>query len=437
MCRSIKMRAELILFCGSCGVRPPRCLLLSAAGDQRGGGGGGQTERQSREWAGGTEDGERDRVARGERQRLTDAESHYRGTTAASHESLGIMEELEHTCPHPRTTLTEPAIFARETSCDCRAPHEKLTIAQARRGTPVDRPVRVYADGIFDLFHSGHARALMQAKNLFPNTYLIVGVCSDELTHKYKGFTVMTELERYEALRHCRYVDEVLRDAPWTLTPEFLEKHKIDFVAHDDIPYSSAGSEDIYKHIKEAGMFVPTQRTEGISTSDLITRIVRDYDVYARRNLQRGYTAKELNVSYINEKKYRLQNQVDRMKEKVRTVEEKSKHFVYRVEEKSHDLIQKWEEKSREFIGNFLELFGPDGTWKQVFQERSGRMLSYALSPRESPCNSPPRELSPLRSPSPPSPPVRWHNARPSPPTSPKGASASISSMSEGDEDEK
>ncbi|XP_033964773.1 choline-phosphate cytidylyltransferase B isoform X4 [Pseudochaenichthys georgianus] len=210
------------------------------------------------------------------------------------------MEELEHTCPHPRTTLTKPAIFARESSCDCRAPHEKLTIAQARRGTPVDRPVRVYADGIFDLFHSGHARALMQAKNLFPNTYLIVGVCSDELTHKFKGFTVMTEFERYEALRHCRYVDEVLRDAPWTLTPEFLEKHKIDFVAHDDIPYSSAGSEDVYKHIKEAGMFVPTQRTEGISTSDLITRIVRDYDVYARRNLQRGYTAKELNVSYIN-----------------------------------------------------------------------------------------------------------------------------------------
>ncbi|XP_028814118.1 choline-phosphate cytidylyltransferase B isoform X3 [Denticeps clupeoides] len=257
------------------------------------------------------------------------------------------MEELEHTCPQPRTTLTEPAIFMQDTSCDCRAPHEKLTIEQAKHGTPVDRPVRVYADGIFDLFHSGHARALMQAKNLFPNSYLIVGVCSDELTHKYKGFTVMTEDERYEALRHCRYVDEVVRDAPWTLTAEFLEKHKIDFVAHDDIPYSSAGTEDVYKHIKEAGMFVPTQRTEGISTSDLITRIVRDYDVYARRNLQRGYTAKELNVSYINEKKYRLQNQVDRMKEKVRTVEEKSKHFVYRVEEKSADLIQKWEEKSQ------------------------------------------------------------------------------------------
>ncbi|KAL6084328.1 hypothetical protein STEG23_004544 [Scotinomys teguina] len=263
-------------------------------------------------------------------------------------------------------TLTAPAPFADESSCQCQAPHEKLTIAQARLGTPVDRPVRVYADGIFDLFHSGHARALMQAKTLFPNSYLLVGVCSDDLTHKFKGFTVMNEAERYEALRHCRYVDEVIRDAPWTLTPEFLEKHKIDFVAHDDIPYSSAGSDDVYKHIKEAGMFVPTQRTEGISTSDIITRIVRDYDVYARRNLQRGYTAKELNVSFINEKKYRFQNQVDKMKEKVKNVEERSKEFVNRVEEKSHDLIQKWEEKSREFIGNFLELFGPDGAWEEL-----------------------------------------------------------------------
>ncbi|XP_063074851.1 choline-phosphate cytidylyltransferase A isoform X2 [Engraulis encrasicolus] len=310
--------------------------------------------------------------------------------------SNGEAEDGERPGKIKRSTmaLKDPAPFADQLDSVEKRPYQRVSMEEARKGTASDRPVRVYADGIFDMFHSGHARALMQAKGLFPNTHLIVGVCSDELTHKFKGFTVMNEDERYDAVSHCRYVDEVVREAPWTLTPEFLAKHRIDFVAHDDIPYSSAGSDDVYKHIKDAGMFAPTQRTEGISTSDIITRIVRDYDVYVRRNLQRGYTAKELNVSFINEKKYHLQERVDKVKRKVRDVEEKSKEFVQKVEEKSIDLIQKWEEKSREFIGNFLQMFGPEGALKHMLKEGKGRMLQ-AISPQQSPNSSPQRERSP------------------------------------------
>ena len=175
---------------------------------------------------------------------------------------------------------------------------QRITVDMAKQGK-APRQVRIYADGIYDLFHAGHARQLMQAKNLIPNAYLMVGVCNDLLTHKKKGHTVMVDTERYEALRHCRYVDEVITDAPWSLTDEFIQLNKIDLVAHDDEPYAAQGSADIYAPLKEKGKFLATQRTDGISTSDLICRIVRDYDVYVRRNLSRGYTAHELNVGFF------------------------------------------------------------------------------------------------------------------------------------------
>lgn len=55
----------------------------------------------------------------------------------------------------------------------------------------------------------------------------------------------------------------------------------------------------MYKYVKEAGMFVPTQRTPSISTTELIIRIIKDYDIYVRRNLSRGYTNKDMNISFL------------------------------------------------------------------------------------------------------------------------------------------
>jgi choline-phosphate cytidylyltransferase len=57
--------------------------------------------------------------------------------------------------------------------------------------------------------------------------FFLITVNSDKLTNQNKGKTVMNETERYEAVRHCRYVDEIVRDAPWVLTDEYLREHKV------------------------------------------------------------------------------------------------------------------------------------------------------------------------------------------------------------------
>jgi choline-phosphate cytidylyltransferase len=64
----------------------------------------------------------------------------------------------------------------------------------------------------------------------------------------------------------------VIEDAPWVVTPDFLEKHQIDYVAHDDLPYGQGDIADIYEPVKKLGKFLPTKRTEGVSSSDIITR---------------------------------------------------------------------------------------------------------------------------------------------------------------------
>ena len=218
------------------------------------------------------------------------------------------------------TTVIDEELEAVSVPRSAQSAHKKAQEGRSYHinDPPIGRPIRVYADGVFDLFHLGHMRQLEQAKKSFPNVYLLVGLSSDTDTHKYKGVTVMSYNERAETLRHCRWVDEVVEDAPWSLTKEFVEKHDIDYVAHDDLPYSSAGSDDIYKPIKDMGKFWPTQRTEGVSTSDLITRILRNYDQYLMRNLSRGVDRRDLNVSLFKKHELDLKRHAQELREAIK-----------------------------------------------------------------------------------------------------------------------
>lgn len=231
-------------------------------------------------------------------------------------------------------------------------------------GEDPNRPVRLYADGVFDMFHFGHAKLLEQCKKMYKHTYLIVGVSGDEETHRLKGKTVMTEFERTESVRHCKWADEVICPCPWTLSLDFIAEHSIDFVCHDEIPYSSGGSEDIYAVIKKAGHFKATQRTDGISTSDLILRLVRDYDEYVQRNLERGYTRQDLNVSFLSAQGIKLGAKWKQFKRLLRRQKETpqegtpiKKPKIDEFRENLMGAVSRIQSRSEEMILKFIQKF--------------------------------------------------------------------------------
>eukprot|EP00166_Cyanidium_caldarium_P004254 ctg_44.g19 len=138
------------------------------------------------------------------------------------------------------------------------------------------RPVRIYLDGCFDLMHYGHANAIRQAASL--GDELVVGVCSDAEITCHKGPPVMAEEERYEAVEAVKWVDQVIRGVPYLVTAEFLDKlvreYHIDYVVHGDDPCIGADGRDVYEAVKRADKFRTIARTEGVSSTDIVGRML-------------------------------------------------------------------------------------------------------------------------------------------------------------------
>ncbi len=122
-----------------------------------------------------------------------------------------------------------------------------------------------------DLFHAGHVELLRAART--HGDYLIVGVLSDETAASYKRRPIMGLDERVAVVEACRYVDEVIPDAPFQVDEQFLAEHDIAIVVHGD-DLTPEGAESVYGAAVAAGKLEYVPRTSGISTTDLIQRVL-------------------------------------------------------------------------------------------------------------------------------------------------------------------
>ncbi|AET37674.1 ethanolamine-phosphate cytidylyltransferase Ecym_1448 [Eremothecium cymbalariae DBVPG len=138
---------------------------------------------------------------------------------------------------------------------------------------------RVWVDGCFDFTHYGHARAILQARRTIPlsdlASCLICGVHNDrDIEFNKHAKPVMSQEERYGHIRANRWIHTVVENAPYVTQPEVLDSHGCLYVVHGDDISTDSNGYDCYQKMKDVGRFKVVDRTAGVSTTDIIHRIL-------------------------------------------------------------------------------------------------------------------------------------------------------------------
>lgn len=124
---------------------------------------------------------------------------------------------------------------------------------------------RIFTSGVFDLFHFGHLSALKKAKS--QGDYLLVGLCSDEETERYKRRPIISLAQRIDIVSSIDCVDEAF-ESPSYLTEDFYLKHRIDIHCQGDCVL------DFYELGEQLGIMKYVGREESIDTSQIIQTIL-------------------------------------------------------------------------------------------------------------------------------------------------------------------
>ena len=112
---------------------------------------------------------------------------------------------------------------------------------------------------------------------IYTNTHTHIYIHTHTHRTMCKGQPVTTDDERLHVINSIKWVDEVVRDVPYVMNEAYLEyvieKYDIDYIVHGDDPCIVDGK-DVYETAKKAGMYRSIPRTEGVSTTDIVGRML-------------------------------------------------------------------------------------------------------------------------------------------------------------------
>lgn len=76
------------------------------------------------------------------------------------------------------------------------------------------------------------------------------------------------------AVDACRWTTKSIPYAPYVTSLPWISHYGCQYVVHGDDISSDSGGEDCYRYVKAAGRFLVVKRTPGISTTDLVGRML-------------------------------------------------------------------------------------------------------------------------------------------------------------------
>jgi len=152
---------------------------------------------------------------------------------------------------------------------------------------PTSSDTVVYVPGAFDLLHVGHVEFLKKCLTL--GSYILVGLHSDETAALDEGRIgpILNTHERLLPLLACRYVNNVIIDAPYVVTENFLDFFKVDIVAIGMHTQDIADSGDPMAVPKQRGIFRQIESNSQVTTRQVIHRIIENRCAYEKRNAKK------------------------------------------------------------------------------------------------------------------------------------------------------
>jgi len=152
-----------------------------------------------------------------------------------------------------------------------------------------DRPLSshgkvVFCCGSFDLLNFAHVSFLEKAKA--EGDYLIVGLYDDATINELKGYNypVLDVYSRALNLLALKYVDDIVFNTPYKLTPDFISEFNIDVIVEGKTSYMKCENPKIDSLELVRGLANIKQIDSGVEFrfDDLITRIKNNKVLYAQ-----------------------------------------------------------------------------------------------------------------------------------------------------------